>query len=252
MQTMPRPAPRGNVLGFTLVELLVVIGIIGVLISILLPALARVRGQAATVQCAANLRVIGQVVTMYVNESKGAKGRIGILPAMDRTWQGAASTWNYNQPLKFEFQPYIGKLQQGVENKIMYCPVLGTLLTNYRGVPDFVDSGTNKPLYAYNPWLENSWGWAGYPERPASTMKQPSSLVIFADGANNKLYDFVSSSYEPDPTNTFFNYRHAGFVCNVLFLDAHVAAFKDTTPRRLPCPLPSRNEARLWVGIDTP
>jgi prepilin-type N-terminal cleavage/methylation domain-containing protein len=66
-----RPRRSRAAAGFTLVELLVVIGIIAVLISMLLPALAQTRAQSQSVKCLSNLRQIGQATQLYANANKG-------------------------------------------------------------------------------------------------------------------------------------------------------------------------------------
>ena len=75
--------------GFTLVELLVVIGIIAVLISILLPALARAREQANSIKCMSNLRAIAQGMVNYTTDNKGCVIPSFNLPALP------GSTTNY-------------------------------------------------------------------------------------------------------------------------------------------------------------
>ncbi len=60
-----------GVRGFSLIELLVVIGIIALLLSILLPTLTRAKQSATTVVCSSNLRQIGQALNLYANDNAG-------------------------------------------------------------------------------------------------------------------------------------------------------------------------------------
>ena len=63
---------RSEQRGFTLVELLVVIGIIALLIGILLPTLSRARESAKTVVCLSNQRTLGQMMVLYLNDNRTA------------------------------------------------------------------------------------------------------------------------------------------------------------------------------------
>ena len=66
----PRPHRRGAATGFTLVELLVVIGIIAVLIALLLPTLSRAREEAKKTACLSHLKSLGDALFMYANANR--------------------------------------------------------------------------------------------------------------------------------------------------------------------------------------
>ena len=97
-------AKRG---GFTLVELLVVVGIIAILVAILLPALTRARIQAKNVQCKSQLRNLGQAMVLYANENNGK------IPQ-----QPGAMIWLWD--IAYETRDALVK--KGATRPTLYCP----------------------------------------------------------------------------------------------------------------------------------
>jgi prepilin-type processing-associated H-X9-DG protein/prepilin-type N-terminal cleavage/methylation domain-containing protein len=202
---------------FTLVELLVVIGIIAVLVSILLPVMGKAREQAQRVQCASNLRQFAQADEVYVNETKGWH-----LPGFWDTTPGGAkpsvSGYQYNRtwPGIFTFRKYLdmpvtdettatGRNQRCyVDRKKWYCP---TMVKDFAGGNEVFEPGVNTwflPMnYSYGmnvtgvdedghtpdgqaspPPVQVTKGFHGYNR---SQVKHPSDKLMFVDAYSQAL-----------------------------------------------------------------
>jgi prepilin-type N-terminal cleavage/methylation domain-containing protein/prepilin-type processing-associated H-X9-DG protein len=143
---------------FTLVELLVVIGLIAVLVSLLLPVISKARSAAQSAACLSNLRQMGTAWTMYTSENRGR--------LMDYAWI------NTGQPDRAWSGYWLGVLDQyNVRGKTLLCPSASSPIpfnnNKGQGNVNFAWSGkfnTNGTVVRFNTSLyrESSYGYNQY------------------------------------------------------------------------------------------
>jgi prepilin-type processing-associated H-X9-DG protein/prepilin-type N-terminal cleavage/methylation domain-containing protein len=223
--------------GFSLVELLIVIGIIGLLLALLLPVLSRARQAARTVACQVNLRQWVAAHEMYANANGGRAISFGPLPAL----------MNHDVP-PFWWEllgPYHAD-GGATAARAMLCPEVAD---TGKGSEAFSDLEAWGPLYLYNTptsirgpfkggygfngWLYGGVNSDGRPSEDPSTIHLPareaSRVPIFFDAARWDAWPLDSDTpalKRPiSPGNGGWMQdvairRHRGGV-NVAFLDGH-------------------------------
>jgi prepilin-type N-terminal cleavage/methylation domain-containing protein/prepilin-type processing-associated H-X9-DG protein len=224
----------GNLVGirhkraFTLVELLVVIGIIAMLISLLMPALSRARDASNAAQCMSNLRQQGIAEQMYMSDSGGAF----ITP-----YQIPPKYPFVNHPYIFEYLPMLYQsagaqtwrcpvdnfydVFSGAIDRIGYPePVKGTPDIAYSYAINFDLPQSAHALYRgpglipyqyFNPWL-------------GSKVTTPANVALL-------LETWSSAGLDHRTETDYFRFNHIkNTAMNVLFLDGHVESM---TPKQI-------------------
>ncbi len=166
--------------GFTLVELLVVIGIISVLIAILLPALSRAREEARRIACLSNLRQLGMGFYMYATENHGLYPRFADWNAeYPEDW----IFWeNDRDPSQSAIAVYVG----GFTVEKFRCPSDDL----YRVSPTHISPTYGPYLYSYtfNQFC-SSGPVTGKPPVRLGTIYDPSEKYILVDEDQQSLDD---------------------------------------------------------------
>jgi prepilin-type N-terminal cleavage/methylation domain-containing protein/prepilin-type processing-associated H-X9-DG protein len=212
--------------GFTLVELLVVIGIIALLISILLPTLASARRSANSVKCLAGLKEIGNAFNLYAHENKGfyPPTRDTVTPkigggVLDRRWTDYLAKY-VNR--KGADMTKVADIMQIRKNSVIW------------GCPEWARSFEYNPSATYD--VYTGYGMnprPGYPDRHNSTTMNAHRIALTSQGyIKQSVYGRNGSNrlLLADSTYDFIQLPTAGYTANVLLAPWDQSKYNPVAP----------------------
>ena len=233
---------------FTLVELLVVLGIIAVLIALLMPTLGRAREHANRIKCAANLRAMGQALTMYVQQSRYYPGGMGSQGMVDHfaIWPTRLRALLNGDQRVFHCPSRDAEFEWGAPGgpAVASADQATPLLSMFGYVPGEPLLRPNQRFsYSYNVWGDGSTaslptdkqrGLGGtvsapgrdprFREMAASRIRAAAEMIAITDSNGDGYGDFGVSSYRD--SEPMWPGRVHGGGANVLFCDGHVQWYR--------------------------
>lgn len=211
--------------GFTLVELLVVIGIIAVLIAILLPVLQKAREQARQVTCASNQRQICIAVLNYANQNQGWLPRIDdpmqLLGSRTPSQAVIQTAGGWIDWTRGELMPYIAR-EPSSRQRVFNCPTDADPKM-------FINPATSAVLprnfsYNLNGVLRDPPAHPGMGCLRLSQVRQSEHKFVVMEEESPGGIIGSSTDWAPSGPATFISLlsaRHSGY-CNEGFFDGHV------------------------------
>lgn len=174
--------------GFTLVELLVVIGIIALLISILLPTLSSARRSSKSLACLSNQRQIGIGINQFAQEHDGwlpkPQWNDYPNPVMGRAFDTGKVDWGYRSPY-WQWDYVLN--QDGMDKNVFLCPSDPSEFIRGTNTPEDIDDFAASYRYNHSNQRYGFWG-IKQNDLPDST-----SAILIVDALPAQFYAFESS-----------------------------------------------------------
>jgi prepilin-type N-terminal cleavage/methylation domain-containing protein/prepilin-type processing-associated H-X9-DG protein len=241
-----RPRP-----GFSLPELLIVIGILAFLITLLLPTINRTRcGGSNRVKCGSNLRQIGQALLLYANENKGVYPRTIYVPGQPLSFQDDSENGGTERNPFVTLGPtasphrrdndvtaaiFLLIRTQDITPEVFVCPSSDAEKDTYGGSRNPASGATAQNKVSFSDWRKNlSYSYANpYPSTEAVAkygykldQTNGADFAIAADmnpGVGDG-YDVTAPDENASPKvmQKANSRNHQGAGQNVLFGDGHV------------------------------